>query len=333
MKPQRIEISYKTIIFTVVFLASLSLLWQIRGLLILVYVCFILMATINRPVSLLEKKHLPRPLAVIIIYLLFFIAVSFALASLIPALVSQTNSLIKVFPTLIQQTSFLGTSAIDWSSQFKIIESLPSNIAKATLSIFSNALSTFIIFMITFYLLEERSKLKHYGFKLFGKNGGDKLVRTIELLEVRLSSWVNAQLMLMLIVGFLSYFGYLALGLNYALPLAIIAGILELVPNIGPTIAAIIAALVGLTISPLTALLAIIWGTIVQQLENNFIVPKVMKEAVGINPLVTLLCLAAGAKIGGVVGTILSIPTYLFVESIVKTLNSKNISNTKLQRN
>lgn len=324
MKPQRVEISYKTIIFIVVLSVFLAFLWQLRSLLILVYVCFILMAAINHTINRLEKYKIPRTLAIFIIYLLIIAAISFALANIIPVLVKQTNSLIIALPDIMQNTQFFGTSAIDWSSQFKILETLPSNIAKATVSVFSNVLSTLIIFMITFYLLEERKNLGKYSFEFFGQKGKDKTLKILDRLETRLSSWVNAQLFLIVIVGLLSYFGYFILGLNYAVPLAIVAGILEVVPNIGPTIAAILAAFVGLTVSPLTAVLAIIWGTIVQQLENNFIVPKVMKETVGINPLVTILVLAAGAKIGGVIGTLLSIPTYLFIETTLKVLNEKD---------
>lgn len=324
MKPQRIEISYKTIIFILVLSLSLAFLWQLRSLLILIYVCFILMAAINHTVNRLENLKIPRPLAIFCVYLVIIAFISFALASIIPVLVEQTNTLIIALPGIMQNTQLFGTSAIDWSSQFKILETLPANIAKATVSVFSNVLSTLIIFMITFYLLEERKNLAKYSFEIFGQRGKDKILKIIERLETRLSSWLNAQLLLMLIVGLLSYFGYFILGLNYTVPLAIVAGILEVVPNIGPTIAAILAAFVGLTVSPLTAVLAIIWGTIVQQLENNFIVPKVMKETVGINPLVTLLVLAAGAKIGGVVGTLLSIPTYIFVETAVKVFNEKD---------
>lgn len=324
MKPQRVEISYKTIIFIVVLSIFLAFLWQLRSLLILLYVCFIFMAAINHTINRLEKYKIPRALTIFFVYLLIIAAISFALASIIPVLVEQTNALIVALPDIMRNTQFFGTSAIDWSSQFKILETLPANIAKATVSVFSNVLSTLIIFMITFYLLEERKNLGKYSFEFFGQKGKDKTLKILDQLETRLSSWVNAQLFLMVIVGLLSYFGYFILGLNYAVPLAIVAGLLEVVPNIGPTIAAILAAFVGLTVSPLTAVLAIIWGTIVQQLENNFIVPKVMKETVGINPLITLLVLAAGAKIGGVVGALLSIPTYLFIETTLKILNEKD---------
>jgi len=115
----------------------------------------------------------------------------------------------------------------------------------------------------------------------------------------------------------------LIIGVNYALPLAIIAGLLEMVPNIGPTIASILAGLFGLTISPLIGLLAVLWGIIVQQLENNFIVPKIMKETVGINPLITILLIASGAKLGGIIGAVIAVPLYLTAETIFKTLTKK----------
>ena len=95
-----------------------------------------------------------------------------------------------------------------------------------------------------------------------------------------------------------------------------------MIPNIGPTIASILAGLVGLIVSPLTALLAVVWGIIVQQLENNFIVPKIMKEATGINPLITILLIASGARLGGVVGAIIALPLYITVETIYRALNT-----------
>jgi predicted PurR-regulated permease PerM len=121
-------------------------------------------------------------------------------------------------------------------------------------------------------------------------------------------------------IGLLSYFGYLVLGLSYAIPLALIAGLLEIVPNIGPIIATTLAALVGLTISPLTALFAIIWGIVIQQAENNIIVPKVMKATVGLNPIITILTIATGAQLGGVGGALLAVPIYLTLETIISTL-------------
>jgi len=111
-----------------------------------------------------------------------------------------------------------------------------------------------------------------------------------------------------LIIFLIVYIGLTIIGIPYALVLAIIAGILEIVPTVGPIIAGAIAALVALTISPLAALLVIILFLAVQMLENTFIVPKVMQKAIGVSPVVIILAIIAGAKLLGVVGAIISIP-------------------------
>ena len=322
MKPQKVEISYKTIIFFVLFILSLLVVWQLRSLILLVFLCYIFMEGLNPAVTWLQKFKLPRVVAILIVYAIIVAAIIFSFAGLIPALVEQSTNLIHNLPGIVQNISIWGLNPADFSSQLKILENLPSNIATTALSIFSNIVSVFVFFVITFYLLLERKNFDKYLIEIFGDRSS-KAVEVINELEKRLGHWVSAELLLMLIIGILSYIGYLIIGVNYALPLAIIAGLLEMVPNIGPTIASILAGLFGLTISPLIALLAVAWGIIVQQLENNFIVPKIMKETVGINPLVTILLIASGAKLGGIVGAVIAVPLYLTVETIVKTLAKK----------
>ncbi len=320
MKPQRVEISYKTIVFTVVFLIALYVLWQVRSLIYLILFCFVFMEALNPTVSRLESLKIPRPFAILFLYAVILGFFSFTIAGVFPILVEQTTSLIKTLPGTLENLNFFGVSAVDLSSQLKIVEGLPENIAKTVISLFSNIFSAFVILVITFYLLMERRNIANYGFHLFGTSGKQKTIEILEQLENRLGSWVNAEVFLMITIGLLSYLGYLLLGLNYTVPLAILAGMLEIVPNIGPTVATVAAALVGLTISPLVAVLAVVWGIIVQQVENNFIVPRVMRSTVGLNPLVTILLLATGAKLGGVVGAVLAIPVYLTVETIFKVV-------------
>ena len=320
MKAKRIEISSKTIIFITIFLASLKIFWQIRNILSLFFFCFIFMEILNPSVLWLEKHKIPRPFAIFILYLLVLLSLSFTFAGLVPLLVDQTTGLINTLPKLLQETNFLGVSAIDWSSQFSFISDLPGNIGKTIFSIFSNIFMAFVFFIVTFYLLIERKNFSHYSLHIFGPEGAKKADTIIANLEKRLGSWFNAEIVLMTIIGLVSYLGYLLLGLSYAVPLALIAGFLEIVPNIGPTVATILAAIVGLTISPLTALLAIAWGILVQQLENNLIVPRIMKKSVGLNPLATIFFLLVGAKLAGVAGAVLAIPIFLTIDSIARVL-------------
>jgi len=322
MTPQKVEISYKTIIFFVMFLLSLLVVWQLRSLILLVFLCYIFMEGLNPAVSWLQKLRLPRVIAILIVYAVIVAAIIFSFAGLIPALVEQSTNLIRNLPGIVENISIWGLNPADFSSQLKLLENLPGNIASTALSIFSNIISVFVFFVITFYLLLERKNFDKYLIDIFGQKS-IKAVEVVNQLEKRLGHWVSAELLLMLIIGILSYVGYLIIGVNYALPLAIIAGLLEMVPNIGPTIASILAGLFGLTISPLIGLLAVLWGIIVQQLENNFIVPKIMKETVGINPLITILLIASGAKLGGIIGAVIAVPLYLTAETIFKTLTKK----------
>lgn len=323
MKPKRIEISHKTIIFTVVFLLSLVVLWQIRSLILLLFISFVFMETLNPAVTRLEKFKIPRPVGILLLYIIILSLISFAVAGIVPIFVEQSAALIKSLPETLQNVKIFGNDAIDLSSQFKILENIPSSIAKTAVSIFSNILSGFVVFFLTFYLLLEKKNFPKYGLSIFGEKGKEKFLKIVDSLESRLGHWVNAEFFLMTVIGVLSYLGYLLLGLKYAVPLAIFAGLLEIVPALGPTIATIIAAIVGFSISPVTGFLTIAWGIIVQQLENSIIVPKIMKRSIGFNPLVTILLIATGAKLAGVVGAILAVPLYLTIEVIVKVLSKK----------
>jgi len=321
MKTKKIEISHKTIIFTVFFLLSMALLWQIRSIIVLIFVSFVLMQAINPIVRSFEKIKIPRILAILIAYVLIFVIISFGIAGIVPILVEQTGGLIESFPKIVQNIKIFSENNIDLSSQFKILETVPSNIAKIAVSVVSNIFSGLIIFVITFYLLLEKNNFSKYSDGLFGEKYKIKYLKIMNNLESSLGHWVSAQFLLMTIIGIVSYIGYSLLGLKYAVPLAILAGLLEAVPNIGPIVAGIIAALIGLTISPLTALFTVIFGVLVQQLENNFIVPKIMSKTVGLNPLVTIILIASGAKLGGVVGALLVIPLFLTIQAIVKGLS------------
>ena len=323
MKTNKIEISHKNIVFTVLFILGLVVVWQIRALIVLLFISFVLMEALNPAVTRLEKYKIPRPLGILILYIIILGIISFVVAGIVPILTEQTAGLIQTLPQALKNIKIFGSDAIDLSSQFKILENIPGGIAKVAISVVSNVISSFIILFLTFYLLLEKKNFSKYGYDFFGEIGKEKMLNIIGQLELRLGSWVNAEILLMTIIGALSYIGYTILGLRYAVPLAIFAGLLEAVPSIGPTVATALAALVGFTISPLTGVLAIIVGTLIQQLENNIIVPRIMKKTVGFHPLVTILLIASGAKLGGVVGAILALPLFLTFETIFKVLIEK----------
>jgi len=316
----RVEISYKTIVFSFLFLIGLFILWQLRGLLALFFVCLILTEALNPIVKKFEAKKVSRTLAIIIIYIAILIFLSVAVASIVPSLVFQINGLVNFLPRAIERLDLWGISTTDISSQLRLLEGLPAGIAKTTISIFSNIFGGIVILMITFYMLLERKDMNEKAEQVLGSQKAKVLIKMVDKIEDRLVGWTKAQVFLMVVVGLMSYIGYMILGLDFALALGIVAAILEVIPNIGPTVTTILAALVALNKSIPTVILTIIWGILVQQLENNLIVPKIMKKQVGMSPVITIFALAVGAKLAGVMGTILAIPSYLAIETAVKVL-------------
>jgi len=280
------------------------------------------MSSLNPLIRKLESRKIPRWLAITLIYLVVLIFFVFAIWGLVPPLVDQTSNLINQIPDFFRQFSFLGIDEKVFASQLSELTSVPANIFKFVSGIFSNIIEIFAMAVITFYMLLERGSLDRYLTVLFGEDKEKEIEKIIDKIENKLGNWVRGELFLMLIVGILSYVGFLIIGINSALPLAILAFLLEIIPNIGPTLAAFPAIIIGLTISPYHALAVAGWCFLVQQIENSILVPRIMKRVAGVNPLVSILALAIGFKIAGIGGAILAIPTFIALEVIVGTFYS-----------
>jgi len=316
MKPLKIEISHRTIIFTAVFIFALWLVSQIKDILFLLFIALMMMAALEPLVKKLESLKLPRWLAIVFIYIFLISFFGIAVAGIIPPLVDQTSVLINSLPSLIKEIDLIGIDQTIVNGFVSQLGNAPAGIIGFFINLFSNLATVLVVAILNFYLLMERKNLNQYLAKLLGKEAERQVIEILEKIEIRLGSWIRAEITLMTFVGIISYFGFRLLGLEFALPLAIIAGILEIIPNFGPIAATIPAVLAGLAMSGWHALAALSWCFIVQQLENNFIVPRVMRKVVGLNPLVTILSLSVGLRLAGVAGATLAIPVVLALEVV-----------------
>ncbi|MFC1710195.1 AI-2E family transporter [Patescibacteria group bacterium] len=319
--PRKIEISHKTIIFTVFFLMAIWFLYFIRDIILILFIALLIMAILNPLVTRLSKFKVPRALSVLFVYVLVFVIITATIAGVIPALIEQTKSFANYLPAYLLNIGF--SNAIGEQLVNELVSQLgtfPAQIVKVGLSIFSNVVALFTVLIIGFYLLLYRSKMGEQLEKLLGKNKGKMANKYLDVLEEKLGGWTRGQLILMVIIGVLTFLGLTILGIPYALPLALLAGILEIVPNIGPTIAAVPAVVIGFGISPLIGLATIAIYILIQQLENYVFVPKVMEKSVGVNPIVTLLVIAVGFKVAGVAGILISVPVYITIQVVVKEL-------------
>lgn len=315
--PRKVEISHRTIVFTVLFILAIWFIFQIRSILLMVFVSLILMSALNPAVDRLQKWKFPRSLAILIIYLALWGIMGVAVAGVIPPLVEQTRKLVNLLPQAISQVEFFNTNQQVLTAQlFNKLGGLPENLLKITFGLFGNLVAVLTTLVITFYLLLERKNLDKYLALLLGKDRPAKASQVINSLERRLGGWVRGEIVLMVAVGVFTYVGLVILGVDIALPLAILAGVLEMVPNIGPIISAVPAVLIALTIHPFTALATASLYFLVQLLENHLLVPKVMQRAVGVNPLISILGLLMGLEVAGPAGAILAIPIIIVIQTI-----------------
>ncbi len=320
---KKIEISHKTIIFTVVFLLSLWLLYYIRNIIFQLFVAFLLMTMMEPLVKLFGKIKIPRTLAVIITYILVIGILGGTIALIAPAVVQQTTNFINALPNYL---SNLGIDSLSENFATNILGMFGSISEKAlnlTVSVFSNVFSVVTVLVFTFYLLLTHNSLQNQIRLSLGEEKGNRIGTLISEIEEKLGKWAGGQLILMLAVGMGIYLGLLLIKIPYALPLALLAGLFEIVPVLGPIAAAIPAVLIGFGISPLMGVGAIAVAFLVNQLENYILVPKIMQKSVGVSPLLVLISITIGAKLAGVMGVIIAVPFVIMLQVIIKEFLNK----------
>lgn len=319
LMPRKIEISHRTIIFTVLFLLFLWFLYFVRDILLELFVALLLMTVLEPLVDKLTKFKIPRGLAVMISYLLVFSFVVGAIALIIPPLFEQTANFVGALPSYLKNILVVQNISQEIVNQFVAkLASLPGEVIKVTLSLFSNIISVITVLVFAFYLLLARGQLdESLGF-FFGEEKTKKIGKFIQVLEKRLGSWARGQLSLMFLVGLATFIGLTLLGIPFALPLSILAGILEIISYLGPIIAAIPSVLIGFGISPLTGFGVAALTFLIQQLENYILVPKIMEKSVGVSPIVTLVALAIGGRLAGIAGMIISLPSVIILQVLIK---------------
>jgi predicted PurR-regulated permease PerM len=180
--------------------------------------------------------------------------------------------------------------------------------------------------VLALYLTIDGERIRNY---LIGFLPDDRHAQTLRITEgigIRLGAWARGEALLGVIIGGMTWLGATVIGLPYAAALALIAGVGELVPTLGPIIAAIPLIAVGLLSSPLQGLLALVLAVMVQQLENNFIVPRVMSHAVELHPVVVMLAILAGGELLGIPGALLAVPVVAGLSVIIEEFQREHLS-------
>ncbi len=304
-----------------------------------IILAFIAYYLLNPIVDLLERWKIKRIWGIVIIIL----GISGLLVGVVlltaPSIESQIKELFRNFPTYVQhfwtsvtewmQDSFLGPyydNAYNWvvtnfSDIPGVIGSYIGNAFEGVRNV-ANTVTNLVLVIVTFpiilfFLLKDGDRFKEYCLRLLPPKFRKDVNQILSNMDAQVGSYIQGQIIVASCIGILLYIGYLIIGLDYAITLAIIAAVTSVVPYLGPTLSIIPAAIIAIVDSPFMLLkLAIVWA-IVQFLEGNFISPNIMGKTMKIHPLTIIIVLLVAGNLFGIIGVILGIPGYAILKVLV----------------
>ena len=331
------NIFQKTLI-VIATLAGLYFLYQLREILIAIFVAVILASAMKPGVDGIVQLGLKRVWAILLMYLILLTVIILLALISIPPLIGMslelfsTGILFDQFRILLKQLSALGWSELsDALPTFVLPEQLQrlldaaSNtaqrqawpLARDTLLTIGQVI---LILAMGFYWLTMRKQILDLLLRLSPVSKRDQVATIWNDVEETLGSYVRGQIILMAIIGVAAFIGLSLLGVPYALALAVLSGLMELIPIAGPFLGAIPPILVGFSISPLTGLLVAGWYLIIQVVEGYILIPKIMSQNTGLNSLVVIIAIVAGASLNGVVGALIAIPLAGALQVVARNL-------------
>lgn len=321
---KQVIISVKTIIITILIALGVYVLFRLGPIIGILLIAVFIVMSMEPAVKRFMKftffnQPLSRSAAVITSYLILLVILAVVATFVIPPVVTESQKMI------VNLSSLTKGIVLPGSAQFNLTDLLPqaskvsTGILSATISIFSNVTAFVSLLIFAVYMSLDWVNIKKNFISIFPDNLEDTVKDTLDEIEKSVGSWVRGELFLMFTVGFASFMGLAILGVRYALALGIISSITEAVPMIGPIIAGILAGIIGFSESPIKGIGAVALYILIQQLENNLLVPKVMAKVSGFRPLVILLALLVGNQFFGIIGAIVAVPMTMVGSIILKS--------------
>lgn len=299
---------------------SLAILWEARGVLLLIFIAAVLAAGIAPAVHAVRvrwryqfRRNLNRGPAVMIVYLPFVIFVALICVIVVPRVITDGRVLGEQLPALIETNilqplePYVPVGMI--RAELKEGVELPrSRVFGYMRSVGAAVASVMAVLFMVAYMLIDAERLRNLFLLIYPPNARGERRETLNRIASRMSGWLSAQLLLCVIIGVTSFIGLTALRIPYALPLAILAGVGELVPVLGPTLGALPALAIALLHSKWQFWAVLVFAVLLQKAENLFIVPRLMSRKVAISPLTVFVAFMIGASLLGVIGAIIAIP-------------------------
>ncbi|MEM6254303.1 MAG: AI-2E family transporter [Cyanobacteria bacterium P01_D01_bin.156] len=338
-------------------LATFYILWTLRAILLLVFMAVIVAIALNSFVRRLQKTGVPRRFTIPIVLSTTFLFITLFLLGVVPPFIAQFNELLKVLidgidriplilantlESLSQNVSLPGQLRFPESEEFlnwlQSVEVLNWNtvLDSTVLDVFNNFFSFFnsSLRVLLQALLVVILSLMFLGNPTIYRNSLLRLIPSfyrrradciLEECEVALCNWLGGIVLNSVFIFFLSFVGLLLLGIEFPFANALLAGVLNFIPNVGPSLSVIFPAIVALTNDPLKIIPVIIWYAIIQQIESYWLTPTVMARQISLPPAFTLIAQICFAAIFGFPGLVLALPLAVVAKIWVQELLVKDI--------
>ena len=312
-------------------------LWEVRSALMLVYISALVAIGLSPVVNAIERKRLmrqrvPRWAAILVIYLCIIGVIVAVGILIIPPIVTQARGLAMELPRLLHQgQQWLinhGLLTREISAQEAVQQTAGSSGAQDTIGLIVGTVIGFVggvfglitMLVLTFDFLVDSSGLVTVFLRLFPREKRAQVEDACRRVTNKVSAWLGGQLLLGGIIGSTAAVGLGLMGVPFFYVLALIAGLGEMIPIVGPILSAVPAIAVALSVKPTLALGVIAFFFAQQQLENHLLVPKIMQRQVGISPVFVIVALLIGGSLLGVIGAILAVPTAAILQVLLGEL-------------
>ena len=330
----------QVVLATVFVVCVFLIFWLLYRLSFLIFILFvaIVIGTALRPVvEWLQRRGISRMAGVIIIYILLAGLMIGFLALILPLVAEQATQLSQNLPDYygeIRRTLVTSNNRLLQNIAFRIPEDLsllvvaqPDSsealLTQVTQTIFyanvavKGILSILAVFLLAYYWTQESTQVVRSIIRLVPLHRRKETQEFLQLAERKIGGYVRGQGILCLVVGIAAFVFYSLIGLPYTLVLAIFAGLMEMVPVFGPALGAVPALLAALSTDPSKAVWVLVVTGLIQMMENLWLVPRIMKNSMGVNPIIILLSLVAFGTVFGFAGAVLALPLAAIIQLIL----------------
>lgn len=272
------------------------------------------------------RRHLPRWLAALAVYLVLFAVVVAIGIAVLPSLVEQAQQLVQHGPPMIDraQDRLLAHGLIPHHfSTSDLVQRIPSEVRSQAMQQFTQLLGgvvgLLLILVLSIYLLHDAARLRSMLLALLPAKRRDSICRAADRAVYRVGAWMTGQLMLCGIIGASTAIVLGLLGVPYFYVLGLVAAVGEVIPYAGPLFAAVPGILLAFTSSWQLAVVAAVFYLAQQQIENNLLVPKLMQHQVGLPPSLVIIAITIGSAVLGVLGAVIAVPSAAIIQVAAAT--------------